>query len=424
MLTDRYDNHLTTQSSSARDAYISGTDAILSASAGAEECLNQAIFADDGFALAHTALARSYHISARGADAAKSIARARELVAGISDREKGHVAMMGHLIDGDGPSAYVAARRHLREFPRDAVVAQPLTGVFGLIGFSGIAGREAEQLDFLARLAQNYGDDWWFSSVYAFAQIEAGQMDRALKTIEISLKGNPRSAHGAHIRAHIHYERGETETGFRYLKKWRTGYDKRGALHCHISWHVALWALESGDVAGAWRVIDDAVRPGAAWGPPLNVLTDTASFMHRAALLGETIQPARWTEIAEFAQRIFPNPGLAFADLHAALAHAMAGDADALEKIIANPTGPAGDVVTQAAQAFGAFARQEWAQVIEFLTPIMAEHERFGGSRAQRDLIEFTMVAALLKAGRADDAHLMLKTRRPNKVTANPVAGL
>jgi hypothetical protein len=269
-----------------------------------------------------------------------------------------------------------------------------------LIGFSGIAGREAEQLDFLARLAQHYGDDWWFSSVYAFAQIEAGQMDRALKTIEISLKGNPRSAHGAHILAHIHYERGETETGFRYLKEWRTGYDKRGALHCHISWHVALWALESGDVAGAWRVIDDAVRPGAGWGPPLNVLTDTASFMHRAALLGETIQPARWTEIAEFALRIFPNPGLAFADLHAALAHAMTGDADALEKIIANPTGPAGDVVTQAAQAFGAFARQEWAQVIEFLTPIMGEHERFGGSRAQRDLIEFTMVAALLKAGR------------------------
>jgi hypothetical protein len=153
-------------------------------------------------------------------------------------------------------------------------------------------------------------------------------------------------------------------------------------------------------------------------------LTDTASFMHRAALLGETIQPARWTEIAEFALRIFPNPGLAFADLHAALAHAMTGDADALEKIIANPAGPAGDVVTQAAQAFGAFARQEWAQVIEFLTPIMGEHERFGGSRAQRDLIEFTMVAALLKAGRADDAHLMLKTRRPNKVTANPVAGL
>jgi hypothetical protein len=424
MLNDRYDNPLTTQSSAARDAYISGTDAILSANAGAEDFLLQAISADEGFALAHAALARSYQISARGADAAKAIARARELTEGLSAREKGHVAMMGHLIDGDGPSAYAAARQHLCEFPRDAVIAQPLTGVFGLIGFSGIAGREAEQLDFLARLAQYYGDDWWFSSQYAFAQVEAGQLDRAFKTIEISLKGNPRSAHGAHIRAHIHYERGETETGFRYLKEWRTDYDKGGALHCHISWHVALWTLECGDAPGAWRLIDDAVRPGAAWGPPLNVLTDTVSFMHRAALLGETVQPERWAEIAEFAQRIFPNPGLAFADLHAALAHAMTGDANALQKIIANPTGPAGEVVTHAAQAFGAFARQEWAQSIGFLTPIMAEHERFGGSRAQRDLIEFTMVAALLKADRGDDARLMLKTRRPNKAAANPVAGL
>ena len=424
MLNDRYDNPLTTTSQSARDAYIEGVDSILSANAGGGRVLQRAIEADDGFALAHVALARTLQISARGAEAVEAMTKARALTAGTSDREKGHIAMLGHLIDGDGPSAYAAAIDHLAAYPRDALIAQPLTGVFGLIGFSGLAGREAEQLAFLARLAPHYGEDWWFGTQFAFAQIEVGQADRASRTIKRALDSNPRSAHGAHVRAHVHYERGESEAGLLFLREWRQDYDRQGALHCHISWHVAIWTLERGDAAAAWRVIDDGVRPGKAWGPPLNVLTDTASFLHRAELSGVATQPERWREVSEFARQLFPNPGIAFADVHAALAHAMAGEADALAKLIAEPAGPAGEVVTALAQAFEAFARQDWAETIALLAPVMATHERIGGSRAQRDLLEFTLVAALLKLGRADDARLMLATRRPKKARARVVAGL
>ncbi len=424
MLNDRYDNPLTTTSQSARDAYIEGVDSILSANAGGDRVLQRAIEADDGFALAYAALARTLQISAKGAEAVEAMTKARALTAGTSDREKGHIAMLGHLIDGDGPSAYAAALDHLAAYPRDALIAQPLTGVFGLIGFSGLAGREAEQLAFLARLAPHYGEDWWFGTQFAFAQIEVGQADQASRTIERALDSNPRSAHGAHVRAHIHYERGESEAGLLFLREWRQDYDRQGALHCHISWHVALWTLERGDAAAAWRVIDEGVRPGKAWGPPLNVLTDTASFLHRAELTGEAPQPERWREVSEFAKQLFPNPGIAFADVHAALAHAMAGEADALAKLIAEPAGPAGEVVTALAQAFEAFACQDWAETIALLAPVMATHERIGGSRAQRDLLEFTLVAALLKVGRADDARLMLATRRPEKARARVVAGL
>ena len=424
MLNDRYDNPLTTTSQSARDAYIEGVDSILSANAGGDRMLQRAIEADDGFALAHAALARAQQISAKGAEAVEAMTKARALAAGTSNRETGHIAMLGHLIDGDGPSAYAAALDHLAAYPRDALIAQPLTGVFGLIGFSGLAGREAEQLAFLAQLAPHYGEDWWFGTQFAFAQIEVGQADRASRTIERAMDSNPRSAHGAHVRTHVHYERGESEAGLLFLREWRQDYDRQGALHCHISWHVALWTLERGDAAAAWRVIDDGVRPGKAWGPPLNVLTDTASFLHRAELSGVATQPERWREVSEFAQQLFPNPGIAFADVHAALAHAMAGEADALAKLIAEPAGPAGEVVTALAQAFEAFACQDWAETIALLAPVMTTHERIGGSRAQRDLLEFTLVAALLKLGRADDARLMLATRRPNKARARVVAGL
>lgn len=424
MLTDRYDNTLTTQSNAARDAYIDGVDRVLAADGGADEAFERAIAADPDFALAHVGLARILQVGAQGPAAAAAIARARELADPTTKREQGHIAMLSHLIGGKGPAAYKAALVHLADHPRDVLVAQPLCGVFGLIGFSGLAGRESEQLAFMAKLAPNYGEDWWFETQHAFAMVEAGQTAPATVMIERSLANNPKSANAAHIRAHVYYEAGEIAAGLSFLDQWRQDYDRRGALHCHIAWHVALWSMLSGDMERGFAVIDADVGPGKAWGPPLNVMTDTASFLHRAEIAGAPRQDDRWRELSAFALKIFPNPGIAFGDTHAALAHAIAGETSMLERLISEPTGPAGEVVSKLAEAFAAFARQDWAATIALLTPVMGSHERVGGSRAQRDLIEFTMVTALLRAGRADDARLMLESRRPLQAATQTIAGL
>ena len=92
--------------------------------------------------------------------------------------------------------------------------------------------------------------------------------------------------------------------------------------------------------------------------------------------------------------------------------------------LITDAKGPAGDLVSAAAETFQAFAAQDWPQVIASLQPAMVTHERIGGSRAQRDLLEFTMLAALLRNGQSDAARLMLATRRPAQMPAQPVAGL
>lgn len=423
MLEDRYGNAVSTTSAAARDAYVEGVDCLIAANHGAEDAFRRAIAADGRFALAHAGLARTLQISARGQEAAQAITSARALVQCRSAREKGHVAALGHLIDGQGAKAFEAICAHTAEYPRDAMVVQPCTGVFGLIGFSGRPGREAEQLAFMERLAPAYGDDWWFGSVLAFAQVEAGQTDAAVGTIERSLEQAPRNAHGAHIRAHIYYERGETAAGYAYISDWRKSYDKRAPLHCHISWHVGLWALEEGDSAAAWDVIDNDVLPGGAWGPPINVLTDAASFLFRAELAGEPRRNDVWKKISAYAQECFPKPGIAFADVHAAIAHAMAGNSEALETVIADAKGPAGELVRSLGEAYRAFAREDWAETIALLTPVMATHERIGGSRAQRDLIEFTLVSALLKLGRTEEARRLLAMRRPAKAGAHPVKG-
>ena len=165
------------------------------------------------------------------------------------------------------------------------------------------------------------------------SEIELHEYERGLRNIEISLHGFGRNAHAAHIRAHLFYELGEREAGLAYLDDWTRDYSPNGQLHCHISWHRALWSLETGRRERAWEIYQTALKPGGAWGPPLNVLTDCSSFLLRAEMAGQAVEPLLWNEIAEYAGRWFPNSGILFADIHRALAFAMAGKRDALQRI-------------------------------------------------------------------------------------------
>ena len=424
MLQDRYGNALSTSSEAARDAYVAGVDRFLAAQPGVEDAFEAAVAADEGFALGHIALARARQAMGKGDDPKPAMAAAQALAGRLSGREAAHVEALSLLVSGQGPAAYKAIRAHMLEHPRDALVAQTCCGVFGMIGFSGQPGREAEQLAFTSSLVPHYGDDWWLLGQHAFSQVEAGQTGPATATIERSMALNPRNAHGAHIRAHVYYEAGETEAGYRYIDDWRQDYDRGGQLHCHISWHVALWALERGDLDTMWSVYDDAVAPGATWGPALNVITDSAALLFRAGLAGVEVPAERWKQVSDYAARLFPNTGIAFADVHAALAHAMAGNGTALAKIVAEAKGPAGDVVRELAEGFGAMAAGDWSGAERHLAVTMSQHERIGGSRAQRDLVEYALLNALLRQGKADQARLLLSVRRPLKVGAHAVKGL
>ena len=421
MLTDRHGNALTTASAEARDAYVAGVDLLLSANEGAEQAFQRAVAADEGFALAHVGLARVLQVYMRGAEARAATARARELAPTLPARERSHIAALGRLIDGDSAGALAAAREHLREYPRDAMVLAPCTSTLGLIGLSGCAGREADLLQLLDDLADDYGDDWWFGGMHAFAMLETGDIARALPTIDRSLSRNPRNAHGAHIRGHVYYESGDPASGLSYLGDWWRSYGKQGQMHCHISWHLALWELELGNPERAWEIYRAHLHPGGSWGPPLNALSDSASFLFRAEMAGEPRDPTLWKGVSEYAMKWFPEPRLSFADIHGALAHAMAGNGDALRKITDGARGTAADIVAPVARAFDAFSRQAWSKVVTELSPLMTTHERVGGSRAQRDLIEYTLVVSLLRCGRSAEARRCLEARRRNAVW--PIAG-
>jgi tetratricopeptide (TPR) repeat protein len=413
MLNDRYDNRIATKSTEARDGYVIALDRVLGAEPYGVEGFREVVQADPDFALGHAGLARALQLTGDGAAARASMSKANDLSDGLSDREKSHINALGLLIGGKMAQAYPAIRAHVAEYPRDALLAQTCTSVFGLIGFSGQPGREAELLAYTAALLPHYGEDWWFLSQHAFSLCETGQLDRADAMIDRSLALNPRNAHAAHIRAHVYYEAGEAGTGIDYLDNWLGGYDRSALLHGHLSWHVGLWAMYEGDTARMWQKMDADVGPDVAEGLPINVLTDTASMLYRAELAGLSVDPARWRAISDYAKKFFAKPSIAFADVHAALAHAMAGETDALAKIVQNPAGPAADLVHDFSAAFGAVAKQNWAEATQHLSVAMSDHARIGGSRAQRDLLEHTLLNALLKQGNTDEANRLIAMRRP-----------
>lgn len=424
-MEDRYGLPLTSASDRAGAAYREGVDHILLATPGAERAFTEALAADPGFGLAAVGLARTHQIHGRIPEAKAAIAQARALVGGVTRRERQHVEAVGILLDGNATGALAAVRAQVAEFPRDALVLSLAVGAFGLIAFSGRLDHDARLLELLDSLAPHYSDDWWFPFAHGWAYNESRRHDEARRLMEQARARQPRSANVAHGLAHIAYETGDLEGGARYLEEWLPDYPRASTLHCHLSWHLALFELGRGRTEVALRVYEDSIAPGASIAPPLNTLSDSAAFLWRLGLYGETDSGDRWTPVRDFAARAFPRPGLAFADIHCALAYAGQGDRAALGRLVeafreADRAGrlPAGAGVAELAEGLEAFAVGDYEGAVRRIEPVASEVTRLGGSHAQRDVFEETLIQAYLRTDRREKAAALLRRRLDRRPSA------
>ena len=400
MLRDRYGLSLSTSSAAATRAYVEGVDRFLAAHAAAVESFDHAVAADPGFALAHIGRSRSLLVAGRGPEGRAAAAAALALI-----------------------------REHVAEFPRDAMALAAANGVYGLIGFSGRQDRNEEMLALLASVAPAYGEDWWFLGAHGFARTEALGWKAGAPLTERALTLAPRNAHAAHAWAHVCYEQGADGDGAKFVAGWMPDYPKAGSLHCHLSWHRALFELGLGRSQAALALYDADIRPGASQCAPFSTLVDSASLLWRRELAGAAPAPGAWGSVADHARVSFPAIGVSFADVHCAVALAAAGDArglarwvELLREGLAQGRVPAGEVVPTVAEAMHAFAEGRYEDVIRGLAPIVDQFVRVGGSWAQRDLFEHTLLAAYLRAGRPAEARALL-ARRIDRRPSVPVAG-
>jgi tetratricopeptide (TPR) repeat protein len=430
MLADRYDLPLSTTSAVARDIYVRACDLLLSVYPGAIEAFDAAIEADPDFALAH--VGRAQMLLGRGnvTHARESLAAARSVPGSMSAREASHIAFFELLAAGDAEAALTALLVHLKTWPRDALALTPTAFTNGLIGSSGRADAKRAMIDLLDSLAPHYGDDWWFMAHHGMALSEDGQSDAACAKIERSLALNPNNGWAAHARTHLCYEDGDPNAARGFLAPWLVTYPRDAPLYSHLNWHLALSDLEAGNDAEAFRLYREAFSRDVHSGPPRAKVTDGVSFLWRWELAGHPRDTEGWRILHDLANSALPRAGAALSDLHVALAQAVTGDVATLEArtrqiedLARDGRYPSGPFVPALSRAFAAFERRDLATAIDALEPVVRESERLGGSRAQLDLVEFTLLKAYLDAGRLDDARRFLRERRQGP-SGIPVSGL
>jgi len=335
-------------------------------------------------------------------------------------------------INGAAREALAMVRTHATEYPRDALPLSLALGVFGLLGFSGRRDHHEAQLALLEELAPHWGDDWWFLGYLGWAYIETGEVAKGTRLVERSLAGNPRNAHAAHQRVHGFFESGDAAGGADFVANWLQGYDRAGQLHCHLSWHSALFEFDLGNNERALAIYLDSIRPAVARAAPMLVLADAASFLWRWRFY-EASPPLddEWVEVVAHAQRHFPRASLAFADLHAALAEAATGDEAGVQRRVAGLQSldrdgrlPPGEVAPALAAGAAALGRGDNAEAARVLEAALVDLPRIGGSHAQREVFEDSLIVAYLRSGQSTKAAALLHSRLGRRPSARDQAWL
>jgi hypothetical protein len=416
---DRYGLPLSTSSETAASVYRDGVDLMFSAWPGAGEALDAAIAADPDFALAHIARGRHHFIYADVKAAQAKVALARELVArNGTAREKSHVETLALGMEGQSAKSLSLALAHLDEWPRDAMIFVLPMGAFGLFAFSGMADHDQARVDLSERLARHYGDDWFFLVNLGWSHTENGNVAHGRAITQRGFESRTANGNAVHALAHAMFEDGSGDDAEALISGWLPSYDRTGLLHGHISWHQALVSLERGDVARALAIYAERVQPKVTTAPPLNSVTDGASLLWRCLAYGHEVPKEIWDDAATHAERSFPKAGVPFADMHMALVAAATGNHAGLsqriaelEKRLADGKLAPGPVMPAICRGVLAFANGDYAACVRTLEPVAAEVVRVGGSHAQREIIEDTLLVAFMKGGEHAKARGLLDRR-------------
>ena len=420
--TDRYGMTLSTQNPQAAERWQEGLDRLLSQNAGPDTKFQEAIELDNDMAIAHGCLAFWHMQRARPEDAKASMQRALSLAADITRRERQQLEATHLWIQGDGHQALARLKDHLAEFPRDALLMR-LAHLLYNRGCSSVGEPNFPPvfLELLRGCAPQCEDNWAFLAEYAWAHHETGSIDEAMRLAERSLDLNPTNAVAAHSVAHVYFERGDAAAGADFLRHWLAAFDCPASSYVHLSWHLALFELALGQYQRAIERYEQDIRPYVV-AKSMATLPDSASFLWRLQIYSETpsSHPAAplWEDVRALATPMADKPGFAFVVAHAALALAASGDRDGLAMMLNQLQSAAeqGDpftkeMVVPLVQGISDFAQGAYAKSAQWLEPVCPQLVRIGGSHAQREVFEDTLLEAYLRAEQFDKAEAMLAER-------------
>jgi hypothetical protein len=298
------------------------------------------------------------------------------------------------------------------------------------------------QLDFFLGDAQNLRDrvgrslhavdpahprHGFVRGMYAFGLEESGHYGLAREHGLAALDRNPGDVWALHAVVHTHEMEGTVDEGLRLMRARSDDWAGESLFSVHNWWHFALYLLEAGLVDEVLGVYDAQIHNASSDGVPLEML-DGSALLWRLLLDGADTG-GRFEPLASaWADRVGPDAGAdpwyVFNDLHAVVAFAGArrlDDAravvDRLDRYVAGAPQRTSNVMMTAeiglpaCRAVVAFAEDRHDDVVAALMPIRRVLQRFGGSHAQRDVLQRTLLDAAIRSGRSDLAEALVSER-------------
>ncbi len=152
-------------------------------------------------------------------------------------------------------------------------------------------------------------------------------------------------------------------------------------------------------------------------------LVDASALLWRLHLEGEAVGD-RWSPLADAWGRVLTPGYYPFNDMHATTAFIGAGDLERARDLVVDLEGlvERGDSETTSwimtstiglpvCRSLVAFGDGAYEQVLDELWPVRSRLHEFGGSHAQRDLMERTLLEAAIRAPRMDVARALVNER-------------
>jgi tetratricopeptide (TPR) repeat protein len=368
--------------------------------------LDEAVAEAPGFAQAH--LFKAFILALATEPAATAQAR------GIADavrslpldaREASQLRVLDRLLEGNWVAAAFDMDFHNMRYPRDLAALQ----VGHLLDFYRGSARDLR--DRIARALPAWSEQvpgyHAVLGMYAFGLEEAGDYARAEQAGREALDLEPLDAWAHHAVAHVMEMQGRAQDGIGWMiarePHW-AGDDN--FFKVHNWWHRALCHLELGQRDDALALYDGPIRGGRS--RVALDLVDASALLWRIHLCGHDVGD-RWQELATCWEdhadgRLYP-----FNDLHAAMAYLGAGRDARLDELLATMERHAAEAPDTArwiravglplTRGFIAFWRGRYDACVDALHPLRFVANQFGGSHAQRDVIDWTLTEAAVRAG-------------------------
>ncbi|WP_354682611.1 tetratricopeptide repeat protein [Cupriavidus necator] len=336
-----------------------------------------------------------------------SVEAGEALSASANERERRHIAAARAWLDGHFARSIQLYGDIVVDYPRDSLALQIAhIGDFLLGQSTLLRDRIAQVLPHWNTRVAGFG---YVLGMHAFGLEETHLYEQAEERGRFALELNPRDPWAIHAVAHVMEMQGRQDEGIDWLSGRAADWSQDNMMAVHNWWHLALFHLDLGHTRQVLAIYDAHIRENHS--AVALELIDACAMLWRLHLRGIDVGE-RWNELADTWQARGAEGYYAFNDTHAAMSYLCAGRDSALDALLVGMRAAAEGNGTNAmmtrevglpvTEALLSFSRQDYDHAIDLLLPVRQIAHRFGGSHAQRDLINLTLIEAALRGERAN----------------------